>query len=64
MKNGSLKNTHNKLYGILIILMSCLFLFYKYIATVSHSVMLHELMMHFQIDAKSLAQLVTIYSPS
>lgn len=54
---------HSRYYPWLVVLMSCLFLFYKYIVQVSPSVMTGELMRHFSVQATGLSEMVACYFP-
>ena len=56
-----MKVTNTRNYPWLIVLMSSLFLFYKYIIQVSPSVMTNELMLQFKINATGLGSLASIY---
>ncbi len=73
MRKKMKTNTHNnqspskrsltsmRLYPWLIVLMSSLFLFYKYILQVSPSVMTNELMSHFHMDGAQLGNLAATF---
>ena len=52
------------LYRWVVVSMSCLFLFYKYIAQISPSVMTQPLMAHFHLHAAGLASLIACYFPA
>jgi sugar phosphate permease len=55
---------NSRCYPWLVVFMSCLFLFYKYIVQVSPSVMTGELMHHFNLQATGLSEMVACYFPA
>ena len=61
---NKIKSSVQACYPWVIVFMSCLFLFYKYIAQVSPSVMTGELMQHFSLHATGLSELVAAYFPA
>ena len=62
--SAAMTHTQQHRYAWLMVIMSCLFLFYKYIAQVSPSVMTDDLMQHFHLHATSLATLIASYFPA